>query len=133
MGKQSYVYVKRRKMPDPAAELYTASTSRATLQPDNSFRFDGNPCGMWCYTADALIVINFSAGSNGPGLNHIFKETTTKNCWRLIRSSDTMYQSLEGKAHNNWDTDIVLLIKVPEDIGLDDVTDACNAASDVAI
>ena len=125
MGKQSYVYVKRRKMPGPAAALYTASTSRATLQPDNTFRFDGNPCGMWSYTADALIVINFSAGGSGPGLNHIFEETTT-NCWRLIHSSDTMYQSLEGKAHNNWDTEIVLLIKVPEDIGLDGVTEPCQ-------
>ena len=123
MGKQSFVYVKRRQMPGPAAALYTTSTSRATLQPDNTFRFDGSPCGMWCYTADALIVINFSAGGKGPGLNHIFEKTTTNNCWRLIRSSDAMYQALEGKAHNYWDTEIVLLIKVPEDIGLDGVTE----------
>ena len=107
-------------MPKPPAELYTVSTSRATLQGDNEFRFDGKACGTWCFTGDSLLILQFRAGGDGVLLNHIFMETTTKNCWRLVAASDPMYERLEGDPHNNKDTEIVLLMKIPEEIGYAD-------------
>ena len=98
------------------------STSRATLQADNTFRFEGKSCGTWCFTGDKLIVISFRAGGGDrPMLNHIFMETTTKDCWRLVPASDAVYGAVRGATHNNKDTEIVLLIKVPEEIEFADV------------
>ena len=129
MGKQSFVYLHRRLMPNPPAALYTVSASRATLQEDNDFRFDGKLCGTWCFTGDDLLIIQFRAGGgNGTLLNHIFIETTTKNCWRLVAASDPMYETLAGDPHNNKDTEIVLLMKVPEEIGLNDLTATAGVA-----
>ena len=107
-------------MPEPSAELYTASTTRATLQENKEFRFDGKACGTWCFTGDNILILQFRAGSGGGmPLNHIFIETTTKNCWRLVAASDPMYQNLEGDPHNNKDTEIVLLLKIPEEIAIE--------------
>ena len=116
MGKQAYCYVHRRQMPEPATELYTAYTKRATLQGNNEFRFEGKACGTWAFTGDGLLIAQFRAGGDGGHLNHIFMKTSTKNCWRLVMASDPMYECLEGDTHNNKDSEIVLMIKMPDEI-----------------
>ena len=117
-GKQGFVYLHRRLMPSPSTELYTASTNRATLQTDKEFRFDGKACGKWSFTGDKLLILQFRARcyGNGEPLNHIFMETVTKDCWRLVAASDPMYKHLAGNPHNNNDTEIVLLMKIPDEI-----------------
>ena len=107
-------------MPEPATELYTAYTKRATLQGNNEFRFEGKACGTWAFTGDGLLIAQFRAGGDGGHLNHIFMKTSTKNCWRLVMASDPMYACLVGDTHNNKDSDIVLMIKIPEDIEFGD-------------
>ena len=52
-------------MPEPAKELYTASTKRATLQGSNEFRFEGKACGTWAFTGDGLLISQFRAGGDG--------------------------------------------------------------------
>ena len=65
----------------------------------------------------AFIDAGVQAGySKKPPLNHIFRQCKAANCFRLVASSDEMYESLAGPAHNNTDEEVVLLVKVPEEI-----------------
>ena len=120
MKKQAYIYVHRKQMPEPSKELYTASTRRVTLQGSNEFRFEGKSCGTWACTGDGLLIAQFRAGGIGGHLNHIFMKTATKDCWRLVTATDPMYTCIAGETHNNADSEIVLLIKIPEDIAYAD-------------
>ena len=114
--KQAFVYIRRELMAEKPGELITTHTTRCTLQPDHDFRCNGVVCGQWAFN-DNCIVISFRGGySNGPPLNHIFRQCKAANCFRLVASSDEMYESLAGPAHNNTDEEVVLLVKVPEEI-----------------
>ena len=117
MSKQSFVWITRKKMPDSDV-LYTSHTRRCTLQPDNTFLFEGRFCGTWVFNADCSII-DFRAGGGTPTYGHIFMKCKVKDCWRLVKKDNSLYDVLHT-SHNNNDEEIVLLLKVPEDIEIDE-------------
>jgi hypothetical protein len=118
MSKQSFVWITRKRMPDSDV-LYTSHTRRCTLQPDNMFRFEGCLCGTWAFN-DGCLIIDFRAGGGFPTYVHIFMKCKAKNCWRLVKNGNPLYECIEAGPHNNKDGEIVLLLKVPDDIEIDE-------------
>ena len=117
MSKQSFVWITRKRMPDSDV-LYTSHTRRCTLQPDNMFRFEGRICGNWAFN-DECLIIEFRAGGGTPTYGHIFMQCKASNCWRLLKKDNNLYDAIDAGRHNNDDEEIVLLLKVPEDIEFD--------------
>ena len=118
MSKQSFVWLTRKKMPDSDA-LYTTHTRRCTLQPDSVFRFEGRICGNWAFN-DGCVIIDFRAGGGTPTYVHIFMKCKAKDCWRLVKKDNSLYDAIDDGRHNNDDEEVVLLLKVPEDIEIDE-------------
>ena len=106
-------------MPNDSSVFYTSHVRRATLQPDNVFRFEGKICGLWSFNDDCLII-DFRAGGGHPTFVHIFMKCKSSDCWRLVKKGNTIYDAFSSARHNNEDEDIVLLLKVPEDVGIDE-------------
>jgi hypothetical protein len=111
-------------MPDSDV-LYTSHTRQCTLQPDNMFRFEGQDsstliCGK-CEFNEECLIIEFGAGGGTPTYGHIFmKCKKAKDCWRLLKKDNNLYDAIDAGRHNNDDEEIVLLLKVPEDIEIDE-------------
>ena len=106
-------------MPDNSNTLYTSHVRRATLSPDNVFRFEGKICGLWSYN-DSCLIIDFRADGGTPTYIHIFMKCNASDCWRLIKKGNAIYDAFASKRHNNEDDEIVLLLKVPEKVGIDE-------------
>ena len=119
MPKQSFVWVTKKRMPNDSDVLYTSHVRRCTLQPDNLFRFEGKICGNWAFN-DECLIIDFRAGGGTPTYVHIFMKCKSSDCWRLVKKGNTIYDAFSAARHNNEDEDIVLLLKVPENVQIDE-------------
>ena len=119
MPKQSFVWITKKKMPNDSDVLYTSHVRRCTLQPDNRFRFESKICGNWAYN-DECLLIDFRAGGGTPTFVHIFMESKHKGCWKLVKKNHALYSAINSVSHNNDDEEIVLLLKIPKDIEIDE-------------
>ena len=115
MSKQPFVWSVKKKLPNDSNVWYTSHVRRCTLHPNNDFRFEGTVCGVWAFN-DECLIIDFRAGGGVPTFVHIFMETKSKHCWRLVGKDEQIYDAIDGIHHNNAADDyIVLLLKVPDD------------------
>ena len=119
MSKQSFVWITKKRMPNDSDVLYPSHVRRCTLQPDNMFRFGGKLCGNWAFN-DECLIIDFRAGGGTPTDGHIFMKCKASDCWRLVKKDNSIYDAIDAARHNNEDEEIVLLLKVPEDIEIDE-------------
>ena len=47
-------------------------------------------------------------------------EVQSERLWRLLKKDNNLYDAIDAGRHNNDDEEIVLLLKVPEDIEIDE-------------
>ena len=47
---------------------------------------------------------------------HVFMKCKRSDCWRLVKKDNAIYNGFASARHNNENEEIVLLLKVPEEI-----------------
>ena len=118
MPKQSFVWIVKKKMPNDDSVLYTSQVRHCTLQASHEFHFDGKMCGRWAF--NELLTIDFRAGGGMQTFIHVFMKCKRSDCWRLVKKDNAIYNCFAPARHNNENEEIVLLLKVLEEIEIDE-------------